>query len=99
MLSGICIIETQGPVDLESRSGVCRLRIEQTNNLSGEAPYERLCGLFLLLGLLTLALGIALANSGNLGVDGYPCKKVLIVIFENTDYQGAISQPSFLRIA
>jgi hypothetical protein len=52
---------------------------------------SRLCGLFLLLGLLPLALGVALANSGNLGVDGYPFKKVLIVIFENTDYQGAIS--------
>jgi hypothetical protein len=60
---------------------------------------SRLCGLLLLLRLLTLALGIALANSGNLDVDGYPFKKVLIVIFENTDYQEVISQPSFLRIA
>ena len=59
---------------------------------------SRLCRLFLLLGLFTLALGIALANSGNLSVDGYPLKKVLIVIFANTDYRGAISQPSFLRI-
>src|SRR5439155_5986816 len=56
-------------------------------------------GLFALLGLLTLASGIALANSGNQGIGGYPFKKVLTVIFENTDYQGAVSQPFFAKLA
>ncbi len=60
---------------------------------------SRLCGLFLLLGLLILASGIALADSGDPGVDGYPFKKVLIVIFENTDYQEAVSQPFFAKFA
>ncbi len=60
---------------------------------------SRLCGLFSLLGLLILASGVALADSGDPGVDGYPFKKVLIVIFENTDYQGAVSQPFFAKFA
>jgi hypothetical protein len=60
---------------------------------------NRLCGLFALLGLLTLALGVALADSGDPGVDGYPFKKVLVVIFENTDYQGTVSQPFFAKFA
>ena len=60
---------------------------------------SRLYGLFPLLGLLTLASGIALADSGDPGVDGYPFKKVLIVIFENTDYPGAVSQPFFAKFA
>jgi hypothetical protein len=60
---------------------------------------SRLCGLFSLLDLLTLALGVALAGSGNPGIDGYPFKKVLIVIFENTNYQEAVSQPFFAKFA
>jgi hypothetical protein len=60
---------------------------------------SRLCGLFHLLGLLTLASGVALADSGNPGIDGYLFKKVLIVIFENTAYQEAVSQPFFAKFA
>jgi hypothetical protein len=60
---------------------------------------NRLCRLFALLGLLTLALGVTLADSGDPGVDGYPFKKVLVVIFENTDYQEAVSQPFFAKFA
>jgi len=37
---------------------------------------SRLCRLLPLLGLLTLGLGRALAGLGNLGVNGYPFKKV-----------------------
>src|SRR5712691_2845401 len=60
---------------------------------------SRLCGLFPLLGLLILASGVALADSGDPGIDGYSFKKVLIVIFENTAYQGAVSQPFFAKFA
>jgi hypothetical protein len=60
---------------------------------------SRFCGLFPLLSLLILASGVALADSGDPGVAGYPFKKVLIVIFENTDYQRAVSQPFFAKFA
>jgi len=60
---------------------------------------SRLCRRFPLLGLLTLASDVALADSGDPGVDGYPVKKVLIVMFENTDYPGAVSQPFFAQFA
>src|SRR5438132_5025085 len=65
----------------------------------GKIHMRRLCGLLWLLCLLILASGVALADSGDPGIAGYPFKKVLIVIFENTDYQGAVSQPFFAKFA
>ena len=60
---------------------------------------SRFCGLFPLLSLLVLASGVALADSGDPRVDGYLFKKVLIVIFENANYQDAVSQPFFAQFA
>jgi len=65
----------------------------------GKIQMSRLCGLFTLLGLLTLASGVALADLGNPSIGSYSFKKVLIVIFENTDYQEAVSPPFFAKFA
>jgi len=48
--------------------------------------------------LLTLALGVALAGLGNLGVNGYPFKSP-DHNFEIPDYQEAVSQPFFAKFA
>src|SRR5262245_47923064 len=47
---------------------------DRTDNRSFREKLQisRLCGLFWLLGLLTLASGVALADSGNPRIDGYP---------------------------
>jgi phospholipase C len=48
--------------------------------------------------VLTWASAIALADSGPRG-SGSPFTKVLIVIFENADYQDAVAQPFFAQFA
>jgi hypothetical protein len=56
-------------------------------------------GLFVLVGVLTVAATTALADADTRGRSGAPFTKVLLVIFENAEYHEALAQPFFAQFA